>query len=187
MLWSTGLLTFLAEEHWGSALLVWLLLLSLLSLKADPQWAAWVPCFDHIAWDRNGRLVPVDGQQQQQQRWTSSLSREGYVTMVVRDDTDDDDDDEDAPGFEEGNDVGDDDDEDEDDDDVEASRQAFPRQDDNEIYGHQPELGDMLEEDDVDDDDGIDIDHVPLNRRPLRNSVRSRRGGGGGTGSIAQQ
>jgi hypothetical protein len=73
--------------------------------------------------------------------------------------------------------VGDDDAE-EDDDDVEASRQAFPRQDDNEIYGHLPDLGDMEE----DDDDGI-VDHISLNR-PLRNNVRSRRGGG--TGSTPQ-
>jgi hypothetical protein len=173
MIWSTGLLAFLAEEHWGNALLVWLMLLSLLSLKADPQWAAWVPCIDHIAWDRNGRLVPVDGQQRQ--GWTGVLTREGYATMVA---SDDDDDDGDEPGSEE--DIGggdDDDDEDEDDDDVEASRQAFPRQDDNEIYGHLPDLGGILEED---DDDGIGIDHIPSNR-PLRNSVRSRRGGGTGS------
>jgi hypothetical protein len=175
MIWSTGLLTFMAEEHWGNGLLVWLMLLSLLSLKADPQWAAWVPCIDHIAWDRNGRLVPVDGQQQQQ-GWIGILSREGYATMVISDDADDDDD---EPGSEEDVDVGDDDDEDDEADDVEASRQAFPRQDDNEIYGHLPDLGDIEE----DDDDGIGIDHIPLNR-PLRNSVRSRRGGGGGgTGS----
>jgi hypothetical protein len=181
MIWSTGLLSFLAEEHWGSGLLVWLMLLSLLSLKADPQWAAWVPCIDHIAWDRNGRLVPVDGQQQQHQGWTGTLSREGYVTMVVSDDTDEDDDD-DEPGSEEDSGGGDDDDDDADeDDDVEASRQAFPRQDDNEIYGHLPDLGDMLEEDDDDDVAGIGVDHtIPLNR-PLPNSVRSRRGGGTGS------
>lgn len=165
MIWSTGWLTFIAEGHWGSGLLVWLILLSLLSLKADPQWAVWIPCIDHISWDRDGRLVPVDGQQQQ--GWTSSLSREGYESMAVSDDTDDD---EDESGSEEDN-----DNEDEDDDDVEASRQAFPRQDDNEIYGHLPDLGDMED----DNDDGI-IDHIPMNR-PLRNSVRSRRGGGTGS------
>jgi hypothetical protein len=168
MIWSTGWLTFLAE---GSGLLVWLILLSLLSLKADPQWAAWVPCIDHIAWDRDGRLVPVDGQQQQ--GWIGVLSREGGETVVVSDDTDDDEGD---TGSEEDSYVGGDD---EDDDvDVEASRQAFPRQDDNEIYGHLPDLGDMED----DDDDGI-IDHIPLNHRPLRNNVRSRRGGGGGGGT----
>lgn len=166
IIWSTGWFNFLAEGHWGSGLLVWLILLSLLSLKADPQWAAWVPCIDHIAWDRDGRLVPVDGQQQQ--GWTGSLLREGDEIVAVSYDTDDDD----EPGSEEDSDVGDDDG-DEDDDDVEASRQAFPRQDDNEIYGRLPELGDMEEED---DDDGI-VDHIPSNR-PLRNNVRSRRGGG---------
>jgi hypothetical protein len=176
IIWSTGLLTFTAEAHWGSGLLVCLMLLSLLSLKADPQWASWVPCIDHVAWDRNGRLIPVDGQQQQQ-GWIGVLSREGYATMVLVSDDNDDDDDE--PGSEEDNDVGgDDDDAEEDDNDVEASRQAFPRQDDNEIYGHLPDLGDMEE----DDDDGI-VDHISLNR-PLRNNVRSRRGGG--TGSTPQ-
>jgi len=151
MAWSTGCIAFLADLHFGNWLVAIVIGMSLLSLKADPQMAVWVPCIDHVAWDQNGHLIPVEGQ-----RWIGALS-EGDEEPINEPD---DDDEEDHSG---------EDTEAEDDAfDVEATRRTSPRLDNADIYGRVPEMDDDFE------DAGEDVALT----QSSSNIIRSRRGAG---------
>jgi len=140
--WGLGSIDFLADPYWGSWMLLHLLFLTLVSIKV--KHSRWVPCIDFINWNPSEEIRLTAGEG----------SNDESDSTQEEDDDDDDDDDDDSDIEEETRLI------------EEEAVRAFPRQDDEEIYGRMPNLGDMEEEE-------RDIEAVPLTRAA---QVRSRRG-----------
>ena len=66
--------------------MLFLILFSLLSLKANPTWSPWLPCIDHVAWDARGNIVPAPGEEQ----IGSIVASDGIMDSDSDDDTDSD-------------------------------------------------------------------------------------------------
>ena len=68
MLWSSNLTSFLIEAYWSNGSIILFIVLSLVSLKAAE--CPFVPCIDHVSWDRYGREI----QSEQEDQGTLALS-----------------------------------------------------------------------------------------------------------------
>jgi hypothetical protein len=53
-LWVFGVTSFLGEPYWGSCMICWIVLASLLTLRV--KFAGWLPWIDYVAWDDRGRI-----------------------------------------------------------------------------------------------------------------------------------
>jgi len=149
-LWNIGITSCLATFSWGTGWVVFLMLASLVTAKTDPFWGPWLFCIGEVSWDHRGRIIAHES--------TDNNSLPSPPESDSESSSDDDNPYRPRSLFQRR--------------ETDELERAFPPQDDDQIYGLLPEMGNM--EDDDDDDPGASLE-LPSISRSSMGHVRSRR------------